>query len=140
MLRTKLLFSMTYHPQSDGQTGVTNRTVTTLLRNLVSKSLKDWDLKLPHAEFAYNRSPSYATKHSPFECFYGVNPLTPLDLLPIRTESRVSFEAETRAKEIKKIHEQIRVQIRRSMKHTRQRLTSTVNHLSSNLETWFGYC
>jgi len=81
---------------------------------LVSKSLKDWDLKLPNAEFAYNRSPSYATKHSPFECVYGVNPLTPLDLLPIPTKSRVSFEAKTQAKEMKKLREQDRVQIEKT--------------------------
>jgi len=49
-LGTKLLFSTAYHPQTDGQTEVTNQTLTTLLRSLVSKSLKDWDLKLPHAE------------------------------------------------------------------------------------------
>jgi len=98
LLGTKLLFSMAYHPQTDGRTKVSNLTLATLLRSLVSKSLKDWDLKLPHAKFAYNRSPAYATKHSPFECVYGVNPLTPLDLLPIPTESRVSFEAETKAK------------------------------------------
>ena len=95
LLGTKLLFSTAHHPQTDGQTEVTNRTLTTLLRSMVSKSLKDWDLKLPHAEFAYNRSPTYATKHSPFECVYGINPLTPLDLIPIPSESRVSFEAET---------------------------------------------
>ena len=93
MLRTKVLFSTAYHAKTDGQTKVTNWTLTTLLRSLVSKSLKDWDLKLPHDKFYYNRSTSYATKHSPFECVYGVNPLTPLDLLPILIESRVSFDA-----------------------------------------------
>ena len=93
---------------------MTNRTLTTLLRGLVSKSLKDWNLKLPHAEFAYNRSPSYATKHSPFECVCGVNPLAPLDLIPIPSESRVSFEAETRAKEMRKLHDQIRNQIEKT--------------------------
>jgi len=114
LLGTKLLFSTAYHPQPDGQTEVTNRTLTTLLRGLVSKSLKDWDLKLPHVEFAYNRSPSCATKHSPFECVYGTNPLTPLDLIPIPSESRVSFEVETRAKEIRKLHDQIRNQIEKT--------------------------
>jgi len=114
LLGTKLLFSTTYHPQTDGQTDVTNQTFTTLLRSLVSKSLKDWDLKLPHADFAYNRSPSYATKHSSFECVYVVNPLTPLDLLPFPTESRVSFKAEARAKEMKKLQKQIRVQIEKT--------------------------
>ena len=54
LLGTKLLLSTTYHPQTDGQIEVTNWTLTTLLRRLVTKRLKDWDLKLPHAEFAYN--------------------------------------------------------------------------------------
>ena len=92
LLGTRLLFSTAYHPHTDGQTEVTNRTLATLLRGLVSKSLKDWDLKLSHAEFAYNRSPSYATKHSPFECVYGVNPLT---LLFSFTSSRVCTDLGT---------------------------------------------
>jgi len=39
----------------------------------VSKSIKEWDLKLSHAEFAYNRTPSFATAYSPFESCYGIN-------------------------------------------------------------------
>ncbi|XP_056691738.1 uncharacterized protein, partial [Spinacia oleracea] len=80
---TKLLFSTSHHPQTDGQTEVTNRTLGTLLRGLVSKTQKDWDVKLAHAEFAYNRSPTYATGHSPFEVVYGINPYLPLDLIPL---------------------------------------------------------
>ena len=77
LLGTKLLFSTAYHLQTDSQTEVTNRTLAILLRSLVSKSLKDWDLKLPHAEFAYNRSPSYATKHSPLSVFMELTLLLP---------------------------------------------------------------
>jgi len=47
---------------------------------------------------------------------YEINPLTPLDLIPIPIESRVSFEAETRAKEMRKLHEHSRSQIERSNK------------------------
>ena len=61
---------------------------------MVSKSLSDWDVKLAHTEFAYNRAPSYTTSHSPFKVCYGLNALTPIDLIPILQESRVSFEVE----------------------------------------------
>jgi len=105
---TKLLFSTTCHPKTDGQTEVTNHTLTTLLRGMMSKSLRDWDTKLSHAKFAYNQTPSYITFHSPFEVCYGLNPLTPLDLIPIRQEFKVSFEAKKRAKAIKKLHKKLR--------------------------------
>lgn len=52
MLGTKLCFSTSHHPQTDGQTEVTNRTLGALLGGLVRKSTKDWDVKLSHAEFA----------------------------------------------------------------------------------------
>ena len=74
----------------------------------MSKSLRDWDVKLANAEFAYNRAPSSATSHSPFEVCYGLNPLTPIDLIPIPQELGVSFETKVRAKEMKKLHEQVR--------------------------------
>ena len=75
--------------------------------------MKGWDLKLPH-EFAYSRAPSYATKNSPFDCAYGVDPLSPIDLLPLPSESRVSYDAELIAKEIKKLHEQVRNHIKKA--------------------------
>ncbi|RDX84168.1 hypothetical protein CR513_34825, partial [Mucuna pruriens] len=54
-LKTKLLFSTTCHPQTDGQTEVVNRTLGKLLRCFVKKSLRDWEDWIPHIEFAYNR-------------------------------------------------------------------------------------
>ncbi|XP_031376072.1 uncharacterized protein LOC116191936, partial [Punica granatum] len=82
-LGTKLLFSTTCHPQTDGQTEVVNRTLSTLLRAIIKKNIKTWEECLPHVEFAYNRSVHSATKFSPFEVVYGFNPLTPLDLSPL---------------------------------------------------------
>ena len=110
LLGTKLLYSTT-HPQTDGQTEVTNRTLCTLLRTMVQKNLKEWDLKLPHAEFAYNRTPTRAAGCSPFEALYGINSLTIIDLIPPPTDSKVRFKAEKRAKEMKKLHEQIKAHI-----------------------------
>ena len=46
-LGIKLLFSMAYHPQTDGQMEVTNRTLSALLRVLIKKNIKEWEECLP---------------------------------------------------------------------------------------------
>jgi len=81
-LGTKLLFSTTCHPQTDGQTEVVNRTLAQMLRCLIFGNPRVWENLIPHIEFAYNRLVN-STSHTPFEVVYGFNPLTPLDLLPI---------------------------------------------------------
>uniref|UniRef100_A0A2N9J8I5 Integrase catalytic domain-containing protein n=1 Tax=Fagus sylvatica TaxID=28930 RepID=A0A2N9J8I5_FAGSY len=107
-LGTTLQFSSSYHPQTDGQTEVVNRSLGNLLRSFVGKNIRQWDLLLAQAEFAYNRSPCQTTGHSPFEAMYGLNPIGPLDLAPLPVTNHFSGDAEERAKEIKKLHEQIR--------------------------------
>ena len=91
-LGTKLLFSTTCHPQTNGQTEVVNRTLPTLLRAIIKKNIKTWEDCLPLVEFAYNRSVHFATKYSPFEIVYGFNPLTPLDLTPLPVSKRVNLD------------------------------------------------
>jgi len=108
---TYLRFSTICYPQTDGQTEVTNRTLGSLLRALVKKSVKGWDALLRHAEFAFNRAPSKSTRLSPFQVVYGCNPRTPLDLTPLPTPAKFSWEAEKRAKEIKDLHTQVRERI-----------------------------
>ena len=61
-LGTTLLFSTTCHPQTDGQTKIVNRTLSTLLRAIIRKNIKTWEECLPHVEFAYNRTVHSATK------------------------------------------------------------------------------
>ena len=93
-LGTKLLFSTTCHPQTDGRTEVVNRTLSQLLRVVIQKNLKSWEECLPFVEFAYNRTVHLTTGFSPFEIVYGFNPLTPMDLIPLACEERVSLDAE----------------------------------------------
>ena len=114
---TLLKFSTTCHPQTDGQTEVTNPTLGTLLRALVKKDIKAWDELLPHAEFAFNRVPSKATGLSPFQIVYGQNPKAPLDLIPIPTPTKFSWEAEKRSKEIQDLHSHIRERLEKSNAH-----------------------
>lgn len=62
---TTLCFSSAYHPQSDGQTEVTNRILQTFLRCFVSDTPKLWVTMLPLAEFWYNSSYQTAIKMTP---------------------------------------------------------------------------
>ena len=107
LLGTKLLFSTTAHPQTDGQTEVVNRTLGTVLRSLVAKNNKSWEECLPIAEFAYNRTSHSVTSHSPFFVNYGFNPLTPLDLCVLPSDSYCDIEGEQKANEIKKLHKEV---------------------------------
>ena len=107
MLGTKLLFSTGYHPQTDGQTEVTNRTLGNILRTLVKKNTKDWDEKLVHAEFAYNRCPNLTTKYSPFECVYGFNPMIPTTLVCLPLQERGTWSVEKQVAEAQRIHAQV---------------------------------
>jgi len=94
------MYSTTYHPQTDGQTEVTNRTLGTLLRALIKSHAKAWDLLLPHAEFADNKAPSKATYLSPFKVVYRTDPLGPIDLTPQPLDQKTSANAAVRVKEI----------------------------------------
>jgi hypothetical protein len=61
-LGSKLLFSTTCHSQTDGQTEVVNRTLSTMLRAILDKNLRRWEDCLPHVEFAYNHATHSSTK------------------------------------------------------------------------------
>ena len=104
-LGTKLLFSTTCHPQTDGQTEVVNRTLSTLLRSMIKKNLREWEECLPHVEFAYNRLVHSTTQFCPFEVVYCFKPITPLDLLPLPIQERVNMDASKRADFVRTIHE-----------------------------------
>lgn len=75
---------------------------------MVSKSTRDWDQHPSYAEFAYNRSPNTATKCSPFESVYGVNPLLPLSLVDLPKQVKVHPDAKQQAKDLLRIQRQIR--------------------------------
>ncbi|KAL3575142.1 hypothetical protein D5086_023243 [Populus alba] len=110
-LGTKLLFSTTCHPQTDGKIEVVNITLSQLLRVVIQKNLKSWEECLPFIEFAYNRTVHLATSFSSFEIVYGFNPLTPMDLIPLPFEERVSLDGEKKAKMVRELHEGVRLQI-----------------------------
>ena len=112
-LGTKLLFSTTCHPQTDGQTEVVNRTLSTMLRAFLKNNKKMWEECLPHIEFAYNRSLHSTTKMCPFEVVYGFLPRAPIDLLPLPSSEKVNFDAKQHDELILETHELTKENIER---------------------------
>jgi hypothetical protein len=83
-LGTKLLYSTTCHPQTDGQTEVVNQTLIQLLRAIIQKKLKNWEDCFPFIEFVHNCSVHSTTDYSPFEIVYGFNSSKGLVLMVIK--------------------------------------------------------
>ena len=101
------------------------------MRTLVSKHLRDWDLKLCQVEFAYNRSPSYATIQSPFQCVYGENPLLSLYLIHANFHDRKQKDAVEQAEGLMKLHKVIKENISKANERYKQKAdgsTRTEHH------------
>ncbi|KAJ0482832.1 putative nucleotidyltransferase, Ribonuclease H [Helianthus annuus] len=89
---TVLCMSSSYHPQTDGQTEVVNRTLEQYLRCFTGDNPKKWHEWLPWAEYSYNTSTHASTKMMPFQVVYG---RVPPKLIPyIRGTAQVQ-EVET---------------------------------------------
>ncbi|PRQ56667.1 putative nucleotidyltransferase, Ribonuclease H [Rosa chinensis] len=79
---TQLCHSSAYHPQSDGQTEVVNRSVEHYLRCFVADKPTSWNNLLHWAEWWYNTTYHSAIKMPPFQAVYGVPPPTVMRYVP----------------------------------------------------------
>jgi hypothetical protein len=77
-LGTRLEFSTTFHPQTDGQTERVNQMLEDMLRACALDYGSRWDANLPYAEFSYNNSYQSSIEMSSFEALYGRKCRTPL--------------------------------------------------------------
>ena len=94
---THFNFSSSYHPQTNGQTEVVNRTLEMYLRCFIGMRPKEWVQWIPWAEFSYNSSVHSSTKMTPFEVVYGRKPPTLLSYVPGTTRiEAVEKELQTR--------------------------------------------
>eukprot|EP00253_Pinus_taeda_P029627 PITA_29627 len=125
MMDTRLKKSTAFHPQTDGQTEVVNRTIVHLLRGYCSKHPKLWDEHLHYIQHAYNRAKHSSTNTSPFEACFGYLPKSPLDFI---LEKYVTIEGHSDVEKsrsfierIQQIHHQIQEQLEKSQGKYKER-------------------
>nr|GFA00788.1 putative reverse transcriptase domain-containing protein [Tanacetum cinerariifolium] len=70
-LGTRLDMSTAYHPETDGQSERTIKTIEDMLCACVIDFGKGWERHLPLVEFSYNNSYHASIKAAPFEALYG---------------------------------------------------------------------
>ena len=114
MVGTKLKFSSAYHPQTDGQTEVVNRSLGNLLRCLVQDNLRSWDMKLCQAEFAHNHAVNRSTGFSPFQIVYSNLPRGPLDLAIVPQSKRTVKRAADFVDELTECHKIVQERLEKS--------------------------
>ena len=103
---TKLMFSSAFHPKTDGQTEVTNRSLGNLLRCLVVDHVTNWYMELPHVEFAFNNSVYRTIGCTPFKVVYGFWHSTPLDVNSLPLPPRPSEVALDFSSYLQDVHEE----------------------------------
>ncbi|GKB84182.1 putative nucleotidyltransferase, ribonuclease H [Tanacetum coccineum] len=108
MVNTQLNFSSAYHPQTDGQTEVVNRSLGNLLRCLVGDHVKAWDQKLCQAEFAHNHAINRSTGFSPFQVVYSAQPRGPLDLMTLPVSGSVPKKVQDFVEGLHEVHKAVR--------------------------------
>ena len=77
-LGTRLHFSTTFHPQTNGQSERTIKTLEDMLRAYVMEFKGSWDTHLALMEFAYNKNYQANIEMAQFEALYGRKCRTPV--------------------------------------------------------------
>jgi hypothetical protein len=117
-LKTDLKFSSTFHPQTDGQTEVVNRSLGNMLRAQVT-AFGMWDTLLPKIEFEYNCSVNRSAGFAPFKIVYGYIPRGPLDILSIEGSQTTFKRVEERLEDLRELHKIVREKLEQSYASTK---------------------
>lgn len=96
-LGTSRLLSTAFHPETDGQTEISNAAMEQYLRAYACYLQDDWNKWLALAEFAANNAFSEPIQCSPFYANYGYNPRIGFEPRPVL--ARLSIPAEIHAHE-----------------------------------------
>ncbi|GKC97849.1 putative mitochondrial protein [Tanacetum coccineum] len=108
---TTLKRSTAYHPQTDGQSEVVNRSLETYLRCFASSRPKEWVKWLSWAEYWYNTSYHSGICTTPFKALYGRDPPS---MLTYDHGTALTFEVDQYLQERDRMLEELKRQFLRA--------------------------
>jgi hypothetical protein len=79
-LKIKLLSSLSYYAQANGQAESSNKTLIKLIKKKIDENPKRWHEVLSEALWAYHISKHSATKVTSFELVYGQEYVLPMEV------------------------------------------------------------
>lgn len=101
-LGCRLQMSTAFHPETDGRSERTNKTVVQVLRQYVSRQQKDWTTHLSIVELAINLATNESTGAAPFELVLGFRPsVSPPPASPPSAMPAVEWTLEARQQRLK---------------------------------------
>ena len=88
------IYSSPYHPQTNGQTERTNRTLCETLKSIARERTTQWDKWISSALWAYRNKKHSVTNYTPAFLLYGMQMRTPLelDLIPGMEKPELTVE------------------------------------------------
>ncbi|XP_026399458.1 uncharacterized protein LOC113295329 [Papaver somniferum] len=110
----KEIFSTTSYPQTDDQTEVVNRSLGNLIRAKCMDNSKQWDIFLPHMEFAFNTSVNRSLGITPFEIVYSKVPNHTLDLVVLPNTQIRSVAGDSFVDKATELHNSVNTKLEKS--------------------------
>ncbi|MCO5557181.1 hypothetical protein L7F22_010741 [Adiantum nelumboides] len=112
---TRLQFSSSFYPQTDGQSGIANSVVLDLLKSYISDQKTQWERYLPLVEFAYNNTIHSSTGKAPFEIVEGAMKVPPF----LSTKDKI-FEADEYTRDLDTAFAKVRETLQKSQERQKK--------------------
>ncbi|MCO5567285.1 hypothetical protein L7F22_020975 [Adiantum nelumboides] len=132
---TRLQFSSSFHPQTDGQSEIANSVVLDLLKSYISDQKTQWERYLPLVEFAYNNTIHSSTGKAPFEIVEGAMKVPPF----LSTKDKI-FEADEYTRDLDTAFAKVRETLQKSQERQKKAADRHRRDLKLKENDWVLLC